>query len=66
MFTQSLRSFPTADLTLELKYDCLCTLKNSSESVDSVNVGQELQHVTALLVRPMWSQEVKAAFKIPS
>lgn len=31
------------ELTLMLKYDCLCALKNSSETVDSANVGQELQ-----------------------
>lgn len=66
MLTRSLGSFPTADLTLKLQYDCLWTLKNSSESVDSENLGQELQHVKALLVRPMWSLEVKAAFKISS
>lgn len=57
---------PTAELTLQLKYDCLRTLKNSSETVDSANVGQELQLVTALPVRPTQSPEVKAAFKIPS
>lgn len=54
-------SFPTA----ELRSDCLCTLKNSGELVDGANVGQELPLVSGLLVRPTWSPEVKAAFKIP-
>lgn len=44
-----------------LKYECLCILKNSS---DSVNVGQELRLVKALMLAWTRSLEVKAAFKI--
>lgn len=48
---------------LRLTYECLCTVKNSSESV---NVGQELQLVTARLVSLMWSSEVKTDLKYPA